>query len=59
MTWHTILNYITANWLEIAGVITTVVGIWLTTRRVTALLAGCAGGRRDLSRRLLSGSAVV
>ncbi len=33
MTWHTILNYITTNWLEIAGVITTVVGIWLTTRR--------------------------
>ncbi len=29
----TIAHYITANWLEIAGFITTVLGIWLTTRR--------------------------
>ncbi len=31
MSW--ILNYVTANWLEIAGTVTAVVGIWLTTRR--------------------------
>jgi nicotinamide mononucleotide transporter len=29
----TIVNYLAANWLEITGVVTTVVGIWLTTRR--------------------------
>jgi nicotinamide mononucleotide transporter len=34
MNWTTITNYISANWLEIAGTITTVVGIWLTTRRL-------------------------
>jgi nicotinamide mononucleotide transporter len=28
-----IAHYLAANWLEIAGVITTVAGIWLTTRR--------------------------
>ena len=26
-------NYLAANWLEIAGTVTTVLGIWLTTRR--------------------------
>jgi nicotinamide mononucleotide transporter len=34
MTWTTIANYVAANWLEIAGFVTTVLGIWLTTRRV-------------------------
>jgi nicotinamide mononucleotide transporter len=29
-----ILNYLVANWLEIAGTVTTVLGIWLTTRRL-------------------------
>ncbi len=33
MNWHFISNYVVANWLEIAGVITTLLGIWLTTRR--------------------------
>ncbi len=31
---HTILQYLAANWLEDAGVVTTLVGIWLTTRRL-------------------------
>jgi nicotinamide mononucleotide transporter len=30
----TIANYLAANWLEVAGTITTVLGIWLTTRRL-------------------------
>jgi nicotinamide mononucleotide transporter len=30
---ETIANYVATHWLEIAGVVTTVVGIWLTTRR--------------------------
>jgi nicotinamide mononucleotide transporter len=34
MNWTAIANYAAANWLEIAGVVTTVVGIWLTTRRL-------------------------
>ena len=34
MIWTTIAHYIAANWLEIAGFVTTVLGIWLTTRRV-------------------------
>ncbi|MGB7547034.1 MAG: nicotinamide riboside transporter PnuC [Terracidiphilus sp.] len=34
MMWTTIGNYIAANWLEIAGTVTTVLGIWLTTRRL-------------------------
>src|ERR1035438_6644912 len=34
MNWATATDYIAANWLEIAGTITTVVGIWLTTRRL-------------------------
>jgi nicotinamide mononucleotide transporter len=29
-----IWNYLAANWLEIAGFLTTLVGIWLTTRRI-------------------------
>lgn len=33
MSWHAIVNYIFANGLEITGVITTWLGIWLTTRR--------------------------
>jgi nicotinamide mononucleotide transporter len=33
MNWATIANYLAANWMEDAGVLTTVVGIWLTTRR--------------------------
>jgi nicotinamide mononucleotide transporter len=34
MNWMDLWNYLAANWMEIAGVITTVVGIWLTTRRL-------------------------
>jgi nicotinamide mononucleotide transporter len=34
MNWTVIANYAAANWLEIAGVVTTVVGIWLTTQRL-------------------------
>src|SRR5271157_3664132 len=34
MIWTAIVNYLAANWLEIAGTITTVLGIWLTTRRL-------------------------
>ena len=34
MSWIAIANYFAANWLEIAGTVTTVVGIWLTTRRL-------------------------
>ena len=30
----TIWNFLAANWLEIAGFLTTLVGIWLTTRRL-------------------------
>src|ERR1035441_8989792 len=33
MNWTTIVSYLAANWIEDAGVITTVAGIWLTTRR--------------------------
>lgn len=33
MSAHSIANYIAANWLEIAGFLATVLGIWLTTRR--------------------------
>jgi nicotinamide mononucleotide transporter len=31
-----IANYLAANWLELAGTVTTLVGIWLTTRRILA-----------------------
>jgi nicotinamide mononucleotide transporter len=34
MTWTDILHYLAANWLEIAGTVTTVLGIWLSTRRL-------------------------
>jgi nicotinamide mononucleotide transporter len=34
MSWAAIANYLTANWIEIAGTVTTVLGIWLTTRRL-------------------------
>jgi nicotinamide mononucleotide transporter len=34
MTWSTITHYLAANWLEFAGFVTTVLGIWLTTRRL-------------------------
>jgi nicotinamide mononucleotide transporter len=33
MLWTAISNYLAANWMENAGVVTTVLGIWLTTRR--------------------------
>jgi nicotinamide mononucleotide transporter len=33
MNWTTIANYLVSNWLEIAGFLATVLGIWLTTRR--------------------------
>jgi nicotinamide mononucleotide transporter len=32
--WIAIWNYLAADWLEIAGFLTTLVGIWLTTRRL-------------------------
>jgi nicotinamide mononucleotide transporter len=34
MTLHTILDWIAQNWIEIAGFLTTLLGIWLTTRRL-------------------------
>jgi len=34
MNWMDLSSYLVANWLEIAGVVTTVVGVWLTTRRL-------------------------
>lgn len=33
MTLLAILEYLRANWLELAGTVTTIAGIWLTTRR--------------------------
>jgi nicotinamide mononucleotide transporter len=36
MIWTALESYFAANWLEIAGVVATVVGIWLTTRRLLA-----------------------
>ena len=30
----TVMSYVAAHWIEIAGTITTVLGIWLTTRRM-------------------------
>jgi nicotinamide mononucleotide transporter len=36
MSWMAITNYLAVNWLEIAGFLTTLVGIWLTTRRTMA-----------------------
>jgi len=34
MTWTGIVNYLVANWVELAGAATTALGIWLTARRV-------------------------
>jgi nicotinamide mononucleotide transporter len=34
MSWATIAHYLAANWMEDAGVLTTLLGIWLTTRRM-------------------------
>lgn len=33
MHWSAIANYLAANWIEDAGFLTTLLGIWLTTRR--------------------------
>jgi nicotinamide mononucleotide transporter len=33
-TWTSIAAYFSANWLEVSGFVTTLVGIWLTTRRL-------------------------
>jgi nicotinamide mononucleotide transporter len=33
MHWNAIASYLAANWMEDAGALTAVVGIWLTTRR--------------------------
>jgi nicotinamide mononucleotide transporter len=32
--WTAIANYLAENWVEVAGFLTTIVGIWLTTRRL-------------------------
>ena len=34
MNWTAVVSYLATNWLEIAGTITTLLGIWLTTRRL-------------------------
>lgn len=34
MNWMATTHYVTAHWLEIAGVVTTTLGIWLGTRRL-------------------------
>jgi nicotinamide mononucleotide transporter len=34
MSWIAIANYLAAHWVELAGFVTTWVGIWLTTRRM-------------------------
>jgi nicotinamide mononucleotide transporter len=34
MSWTAIADYLAANWLEVAGFLTTLLGIWLTTRRL-------------------------
>lgn len=34
MSWPALANYVAEHWLEIAGTITTVLGIWLSTRRL-------------------------
>ena len=34
MNWNLITNYLAGNWLELAGVVTAALGIWLTTRRL-------------------------
>jgi nicotinamide mononucleotide transporter len=32
--WNLVTNYLAGNWLQLAGVITAALGIWLTTRRL-------------------------
>jgi nicotinamide mononucleotide transporter len=34
ISWNTAAHYLAANWIELAGFLTTWVGIWLTTRRL-------------------------
>jgi nicotinamide mononucleotide transporter len=34
MSWNLISNYLAGHWLELAGVVTAALGIWLTTRRL-------------------------
>ncbi len=34
MSWNLITNYLAGHWLELAGVVTAALGIWLTTRRL-------------------------
>jgi nicotinamide mononucleotide transporter len=34
VSWAAIADYFAGHWLEIAGLVTTVIGIWLTTRRI-------------------------
>lgn len=34
MNWNLITNYLAGHWLELAGVVTAALGIWLTTRRL-------------------------
>ena len=34
MTWSLVSAWLTAHGLELAGVVTTIVGIWLTTKRL-------------------------
>jgi nicotinamide mononucleotide transporter len=34
MNWTTMADYLVSNWREVAGFITTLLGIWLTTRRL-------------------------
>jgi len=34
MTWPTFTSYLAEHWLEIAGMVFTVLGIWLTTKRL-------------------------
>ncbi|HUX45735.1 MAG TPA: nicotinamide riboside transporter PnuC [Terracidiphilus sp.] len=33
MTEQTVMHYLTVHWMELAGLVTTVLGIWLTTQR--------------------------
>ena len=33
MSWTSVVGYLVENWMEIAGFVTTVLGIWLTTKR--------------------------
>jgi len=34
MNWQIVFQYLAAHWIELAGFITTAVGIWLTTKRL-------------------------